>query len=591
MLMNLHHLPKKRYGTRRYFPVFAILAAVATLILLLLFYTSRNLALARQRLENSLFQEGLILTRSIEAGSRAGMRMHWRLNQLQTLIEEIGNTPKVAYISVIDTDGTILAHTQPDKIDTITELDLQTLKKEQAEVFTRTLVFETTVEVFDIVTRISPSPTPGPEQSSLQPGMGRRRGQMAGIMGNGHGLTDVAFIQIGMRMDELIQLQKRDMRNAIFMLVVLSVVGSAALYFIVFIQNYYAVNHAFQTMQSYTQHVVDSMANGLISLNTDDKIVTMNRQARHILNIPPCETIEGRPLHDVMTFHDVDLLASLSKNEALIERELQCVNASQTTVPISLSASTLTDDDGNQAGTVLLFRDLSDVKALQDQVKRAERLASLGKLAAGVAHEIRNPLGSLKGFLQYFQRKLKLEGQDKTYLTVMVNEVDRLNAVISNLLEFSRPKVPERKPADIAELIRHVLMLVDSDLQAKQLKISLEIAENLPLVSLDRDQLTQVLLNMLLNAIHATDAGGQIRIWAHIQKQTQQLELSLNDTGQGIAADDLSKVFDPFFSTKKQGTGLGLAIAHTIIEHHRGEILVESTQGQGTTFQIRLPIS
>jgi len=588
--MKIFSFHTKRYKKRRYFPVVAILAAVATLILVLVIYTSRNLTLARQRLEDSLLQEGLTLIRAVEAGSRTGMRMSWKLNNLQTLVEEIGTAPKIAYIIVIGTDGKILAHSHGNHLGETAGVDLSFFNNESSAYFTSTESSDEGVDVFEIIAKIT---TPAAQESG-QPSMGMGRGKSMGMrygMGEGqHGLADVAVIQLGMKMTELKQIQDRDMRNAILMFVILSVAGSAALYFIVFTQNYSAVNYAFQTMRSYTQHVVDSMANGLISLDTEGKIMTMNRQAHHILDVPQQYPVEGKALMDVMTIHDFELFQALGGGEQVIEREFRCTTASQTTLPLSLSASTLKDDEGNQLGTVLLFRDLSDVKALQEQIKRAERLASLGKLAAGVAHEIRNPLGALKGFLQYFQRKLTLQDQDKTYLTVMMKEVDRLNSVISNLLDFARPKDPVPEPCDIGDLIHHVLTLTESDFQSKEIDISLNIAEDLPQVRLDRDQMTQVLLNILLNAIQVMESGGQITIGADIRAETHQLELTVSDDGKGIPADDLPRIFDPFFTTKKQGAGLGLAIAHTIIESHHGEITVESEEGKGSTFRIRLPI-
>ncbi len=588
--MRISNFQKKRYGKRPYFPIVAILAAVATLILLLVFYTSRNLTLARQRLEESLLQEGLTLIRAVEAGSRTGMRMSWKLNQLQALVEEIGTTPKVAYIIVIGTDGKILAHSQGDHVGETAGIDIRNFKDGSSALHTRTIHSQEGADVFEVTTRIIPRPVPDHEQPPMRMGPGMSMGMRYGMMDREHELTDVAVIQLGMKMTELKQIQQRDMRNAILMLVVLSVVGSAALYFIVFMQNYSAVNYAFQTIQSYAQNVVDSMVNGLISLDTEGKIVTMNRQAYHILNIPQNDPIEGKALANVMTIHDFDLFGALAKGEHVIEREIRGTSASQTTLPLSLSASILTDDNGNQLGTVLLFRDLSDVKALQEQIKRAERLASVGRLAAGVAHEIRNPLSALKGFLQYFQRKLSLQDQDKTYLTVMMNEVDRLNSVISNLLDFARPKEPVLEPCDIANLIQHVLTLIETDLQAKQIDVSLDITGELPQIRLDRDQITQVLLNILLNAIQAMELEGQIHIEAHVRSDANQLELFITDTGKGIASDDLPKIFDPFFSTKKQGAGLGLAIAYTIIENHHGEITVESEEGKSSTFRIHLPI-
>jgi two-component system sensor histidine kinase HydH len=581
---------KTRNGTRRYVPVVAILAAVATLILLLVIYTSRNISFARQRLQDTLLQEGLTLIRAIEAGSRTGMRMRWALNHLQTLVEEISTTPKVAYISVIGTDGKILAHSQQEYIGKPAGIDMSQFRKDFPALLTRTIRFGEGMDVFEITAGMTPRAALEFGQSPGEMGPGMFMGMRHGMDERQQAFADIAVIQLGMKMSELEQLEERDKRNAILMLVVLSVVGSAALYFIVFIQNYYVVNHAFQTMRSYTQHVVDSMANGLISLDTEGKIVTLNRQAHQILALPPQESVEGRALLDVLTIHDFDLFQTLANGERVIERELRGTNAAQQTLPLSLSASTLTDDDGNQLGTVLLFRDLSDVKALQEQIKRAERLASVGQLAAGVAHEIRNPLGALKGFLQYFQRKLDLQEQDRTYLMVMVNEVDRLNGVISNLLEFARPKEPVLEPCDLAELVRHVLTLSESDLQAKQLQVSLDIAAYLPQIHLDCDQMTQVILNILLNAMQATEPNGVIQIAAHLDQAMNRIELTINDNGKGIAPEDLPKLFDPFFSTKKHGAGLGLAIAYTIIENHHGEITVESEEGRGSTFRIRLPV-
>ena len=590
--MKIGDFWKERYGRRRYFPVVAILAAVATLLLLLAFYTSRNLTLARQRLEQSLLQQGMVLSRAIEAGSRAGMRMSWRIYQLQTLVEKISQTSNVVYISVIDREGIILAHTLEEYIEQTADIDLTLFQKQPSAIFSRRLTLPDDREIFEISTGIVQSTGLTPE-STGQGGMRRGRQQsMNSMMGGQHGIADIAVIQIGMDMVEFKEVQARDIRNAVLMLVVLSVVGSAALYFIVFTQNYYAVNHAFQTMQSYTQQVVDSMANGLISLDPQGNVVTMNRQAYRILAVPQHEPVEGKRLADVLILHDLDLFQLLASGQTVLEQEVRCTNPiDQSPLPLNLSASTLSDNEGNRLGSVLLVRDLRDVKALQEQVKRSERLASLGKLAAGVAHEIRNPLGSLKGFLQYFYRKLDLQTQDKTYLTVMIHEVDRLNAVISHLLDFAHPKAPDRQPCDMAELIHHVLTFIEGDLQTSQISTVLELAESLPHIALDRDQITQVLLNIFLNAIQATDAGGRIIIGAAVFDDSHQLELRITDTGRGIAVEDVSKVFDPFFSTKKQGTGLGLAIAYTIIENHEGQILVESQEGHGTTFRIVLPIS
>ncbi|MDY0092621.1 MAG: ATP-binding protein [Candidatus Vecturithrix sp.] len=579
--MKFFRFQQKSYGNRRYFPVVAIVAAVATLILLLVVYTSRNLSLARQRLEDSLLQGGLTLIRALEAGSRTGMRMHWRGAQLQTLVEEIGASPQVDYIRIFDKNGNLLAHTQKSEVHQIEPVDLIAVQKNSAIMLTRTVKINEEHEVFDITTEIKLA-APGSPQGT---GYGRMQVRPDAVSLP----EELNIVQIGMSMAELRQIQQHDVRNAILMLLILSVVGSASLYFIVVLQNYSAMNYAFHTMQSYAQQVVESMVNGLISLDNQGKIVTMNRQAYHILGLPQTENLEGSMLHEVMTIHEFDLFTALRDGPPMLERQTACTNALGRTLPLSLSASPLSDNEGKQLGTVLLFSDLSEVKTLEDQVKRSERLASVGKLAAGVAHEIRNPLGALKGFLQYFQHKLPLENQEKTYFTVMTHEVDRLNTVISNLLDFAHPKKPVLEPCDQTKLLRHDLAILEGDLQAKHNQTSVDIQAPLPQTQVDQDQITQVMLNLLLNAIHATEPGGAVSLRA-ASYHDKSVEITISDTGKGMSPEELPKIFDPFFSTKKQGTGLGLAIAHTIVEQHSGEITVESTEGKGSTFRIRFPL-
>lgn len=581
--MNLH-LPPLTRRTPRSFPLLAVLAAGCTLLLLLAAYTSQNLSRSRQRLEQSLFQEGVALIRAIEAGNRTGMRMRWAVNQLQTLVEEIGQVPKVISISVIATNGTILADTDSRRVGQ--PAGIETLELPTSEAIRAKTVREQERHVFEIVAQsTSPQGT-----QNLFPGHGHGQGQMRMMTEEAAALAQIAFIRVVMDMSELDHTRRDDLKDAAVMLLLLVVVGSAALYAIVSTQNSVTVHQTLRTMQTYTQHVVDSMANGLISLDAQGGIVTVNRQACRMFGLSSGEEAQGKPLSDIMTLHDVDLLKTLAQGERLLEKELSATTAAGQTLPLSISASALRGDAGEHLGAVLLLRDLSDVKALQEQVQRTERLASVGRLAAGVAHEIRNPLGSLKGFLQYFQRKLPLNDQDKAYLSVMMNEVDRLNTVVSNLLEFARPKEPVFEDAQIADMLDHVLTLLHRDCEAKRLRLFREWPDALPLLRLDHDQMTQVLLNILLNAIQATEPGGEIHVSAAILNEINMLEIAVRDTGAGIAADDLPHIFDPFFSTKKQGNGLGLAIAHTIIEQHRGEMLVDSERGRGSTFRIRLPL-
>lgn len=575
------HQPRATQRNMPAFPFLAVIAAVLTLLTLLTVYTSQNLTRTRQRLEESLRQEGLTLIRAIDAGNRTGRKMHWTANALQALVEEIGGLPKVVFVSVIAADGAILAHSDSRKIGKRVSMDA--IELPAGTTMRTNIIHAPQADVLEILVKMTPL-------HPAQNGQTQGRGRGMHMMEHADDFPETAFARLGMSMAEVEQIRRSDLKEAALMFLLLFVVGSAALYAIVSAQNAATVRQTLRTMQTYTQHVVNSMANGLISLNADGGIVTVNRQARLMFGLSPDEDVAGKPFAEMLTVHGLDLPAALRQNDMVREREVIGATAGKT-LPLSLSASTLTGDAGERLGAVLLFRDLSEVRALQAQIERAERLASIGRLAAGVAHEIRNPLGSLKGFLQYFQHKLPLEAQDKTYLSVMIQEVDRLNAVVSNLLEFARPKEPTLEACDVPEILRHVLTLLAQDVAAKQARVLRDFPDELPLMRLDRDQMTQALLNLLLNAIQTIDADGEIRVSASVSADSGSIDITISDTGAGIAPHDLSRIFDPFFSTKKQGNGLGLAIAHAIIERHRGEISVESELGRGATFRVRLPRS
>ena len=227
---------------------------------------------------------------------------------------------------------------------------------------------------------------------------------------------------------------------------------------------------------------------------------------------------------------------------------------------------------------------------LQEKVHRSERLASLGRLAAGVAHEIRNPLSSIKGFAQYFVKRFSGHDEEQGYASVMVKEVDRLNRVITDLLDFAGPKEPRREPQSLETIAEQALKLLAPDLEARKVEVVKDYDPDLPTVSVDRDRISQVFINLLLNALESMEAGGEIRISLHRCGPPPAVEASVADTGAGIPESDREKVFEPFFSKKRKGTGLGLAIVHQIVESHRGDIRVESRPGKGTTFRIRLPL-
>ncbi len=231
-------------------------------------------------------------------------------------------------------------------------------------------------------------------------------------------------------------------------------------------------------------------------------------------------------------------------------------------------------------------------KSLQEKVRRSEKLAAIGKLAAGVAHEIRNPLSSIRGFAQFLRHVLKDRPEERVYADVMVHEIDRINRVVSDLLIYSKPFEVKRKKQDLNEVIDHTLLLVHADAQEKKVNIIKKMPENMKDLWLDQNQITHALLNLLLNSLEAVTEGGEIEVGAELTDRNQ-VRIWVEDDGCGITDGYQEKIMDPFFTTRDKGTGLGLAIVHKIVENHNGEIRVTSPppgKPSGTVISLLIPL-
>jgi two-component system, NtrC family, sensor histidine kinase HydH len=235
---------------------------------------------------------------------------------------------------------------------------------------------------------------------------------------------------------------------------------------------------------------------------------------------------------------------------------------------------------------------------IYERMKERDRLAALGQMAAGLAHEIRNPLGSIKGAAQYLQpvEGQKPDASTREFLDIIVEEVDRLNKIVSQFLDYARPYRGEQSPLDVNDVVRKTLNLVEKERSGSKVEIAITLQEGLPPVRADAQQLRQVMLNLALNAFDAMPQGGRLQVSTSLRRSTRRgvsaafLEIRFRDDGVGIPPADLRNLFVPFFTTKEKGTGLGLAISQRIIENHGGTIEVRSQPGSGATFTILLPI-
>ncbi|MGD9135089.1 MAG: ATP-binding protein, partial [Desulfobacterales bacterium] len=272
-------------------------------------------------------------------------------------------------------------------------------------------------------------------------------------------------------------------------------------------------------------------------------------------------------------------------------KEIACKIADGKIVPLEIGASSLKDENDVFLGNVLLFKDLTEVRTLRREIARSQRLASVGRLAAGVAHEIRNPLSSIKGFATYFKQRYPDRTQDQQTADIMIQEVDRLNRVVGQLLEFAGPVPVKPKPVSLQALLDDSIKLVADRAAENGISIRTQNNAQRDEVRIDPDRINQVLLNLYLNAIDSMEHGGELKVEIFSSAQRRDVVIEVSDTGSGIRREDLAKIFEPYFTTKSTGTGLGLAIAHNIIEAMGGKITVESKKEVGTTFTVAIPDS
>jgi PAS domain S-box-containing protein len=354
-------------------------------------------------------------------------------------------------------------------------------------------------------------------------------------------------------------------------------------------------------LKSYTDHILRSFANGLVTLDLDGRVVTANPAAETLTGCA-AGSLTGRPVTEA--FHDVpelrDLLLETLRTRVGIPRvSLMLARGDGQTVPVEVTTMPLRGAEGQALGVVAVFRDLTPVRQLEEQLRRSDRLAALGTLAAGLAHEIKNPLTSIMTFSRHVARRFDDERFRQRFQSVVPRELERINAIVDGLLRLARPARLVLAPVNLPPLLEQALELYAHQIEARRIRVRREWPVGVPPVPGDAEQLYQAFLNLVANAIDAMeDEGGTLTVRLGRAQRAEgfggaagdRLVVEVADTGSGIKPEETPDVFNPFFTTKAGGTGLGLAIAHKIIEDHGGTVTLHSTPGQGTVFRVALPI-
>jgi len=560
-------------------PPWVFIGAVLVLFPIFAFMTMQSIH--RTSLQNThlLIEKGAALIRSFEAGTRTGMSGNFMGSfHLQRLLSETAMQPDIAYLIVTDAEGTIVAHNQPDYVGEIykTGMNLKNISAAK-EVQWRVVTGPDAIKIFEVYRRFAPV------SGMHRGGMMRRWFNPEYNIKNPR--QEDLIIFVGLDMSAVEKARIADMKHTVVMGIVLLLIGFAGVVLLFMAQSYRSAKASLSRIKAFSDHLVENMPIGLIAVDNNRRIALLNHVAGSILSIS-LPDISGKGAEEILPPALWKLISGLEDKKGAIETEVECILNDGKTVPLEASATALKDERGNFLGYVILFKDLSEVRSLRREVARSQRLASLGSLAAGVAHEIRNPLSSIKGFAVYFRERQEKE-EEKKIAGIMIQEVDRLNRVVSQLVELARPVSVSKKPVSLRTVIENSLKLLERDASEKKIEIkTIFIPEDLQ-IAIDGDRINQVLLNLYLNAIESMEKGGSLSV--ELSEGERGAIIKVSDTGSGVGEKDLPHVFDPYFTTKTTGTGLGLAIVHNITEAHDGKITVESRPGEGTTFTLFLP--
>ena len=341
-------------------------------------------------------------------------------------------------------------------------------------------------------------------------------------------------------------------------------------------------------LQAFQDLVFQGVGTGLIVVDRTHRVTAFNRAAEEITRVTAVQAI-GRAwsvlVGGALPLDSIE--AAIDGNpRASVWRETTLRRPDGTTVPLRMTFSALRSGEGERLGLISACEDLSAIREMEARMRQADRLATLGRMAANIAHEIRNPLAALTGAIEVLTSPLAADDARERLSQIVARESERLNHIIKDFLEYTRPAPLSITTLDVSAVIEEVLVLLEHRAGPGSLKTARDFPAGIHW-AVDAQQFRQILWNLCLNALEAMPDGGELRVAAEVVGD--RLEVSITDNGEGIGANDLSHVFEPFFSTKPEGTGLGLALVHRVVQEHGGEIDVRSSPGLGTTFTLTLP--
>ncbi len=467
------------------------------------------------------------------------------------IIQDISQNTGIRYIALQDTGGILAASTNIDSLDAIPEdTFLQTAMKSDS-VYYRTAAFAGK-DVYEVVKRLT------------------------------YDNSVVGIFRIGLTLDQLNNIEARAYKRILLITLILAAVSIITLSIVFTSQNLRMISDEFKKFKTFTGSILKNMDEAVIVVNKDFAISLFNRSAQKLFGIKE-EEASGRKLSEI---NDLQFLTDILRSERSTEKFLN-INGEGKYLLISSTAN-YDDKDETESYTVV-FNDITEKKSLEENARRKEKLSAMGELASGVAHEIRNPINAIGMIAQRLQKEFS-PAADKDEFNSITNllrtEVTRINKIIKQFLDYAKPLEVNAEEADADEYFKQIYQLFQGQAERRRIKFTMH-GINSCLTKIDPELMKQALMNLVQNAFDAVGEGG--RIGVQYSCGNNNLEILVSDNGRGIPEDDRGKIFDLYYTSRKDGTGIGLSITQKIIEQHGGTISFESAVNEGTKFKIVIP--
>lgn len=471
-----------------------------------------------------------------------------------SLLKEIVINPGIVYIALQDTSGIIAASGNVRELERIQDSSFLWNSMQDSAFVTRLNTFED-LEVFEAVHPFFFSEIP------------------------------MGLFRLGLSLDPLNVIKSRIYRRILIISLVLLVIGFIVFTLILIRQNFDLLQRQYQVVETYSGNIIQNVSDAIMVIDEEKRVKIFNHAAEDIFQIKE-QDVMGNVFANILTGQNCESLLLSSTSIEQIECKIQ--NHHKT---LLVSKATFTDEDESE-NTVLVIRDLTEQKKLEAQIQREERLSAMGELASGVAHEIRNPLNAIGTIVQQLDKDFEPQNNNDEYhqlARLVVKEVRRINETIQDFLRFSRPEPILPETFSVNDFFNFLRQQYQSMLDEHQIQLSIQLNWKGE-VNWDRRQMQQVFMNLIQNAIDAMPESGKLSITAE-NLEGDELEISVTDTGAGISENILSNIFNLYFTTKAKGTGIGLSIVQRIVYEHGGVISVDSEEGVGTVFVLRMPIA